>query len=416
MEAICLEDYSAVIGIDWADKKHDVCEFAPDGSSYQHRVISSKPEAIHEWARSLGERYQGKPVAVACELKKGPLVFALAKHPHIVVIPLHPSSVAKYRKTFYPSGAKSDFLDAWLQADIVLKHPDQFYALIPESPEVRALTQLVEWRRKLVQDRVDLTNSITWHLKNYFPQVLDWFDKKDTLLFVDFLTRWPTLDLVQRVRKTTMTNFMTAHHVRRQPIIDRRIEGIRSAVPLTDDAGVIEPNRLMIEALVPQLEVLIHAIRRIDKDIAQRYAAMADRFIFDSFPAAGAQFAPRLLAAIGTDRDRYQDASQLQKYSGVAPVISSSGNKSWTHWRYSCPTFIRQTFVEWAARTVNYSYWAAAYYDQQKAKGKPHNTIVRSLAFKWIRIMFRCWKERKPYDEVKYLQALKSRGSLLVCA
>ena len=411
MKALCLDNYSAIVGIDWADKKHDLCELSLDDHAYHHSTISSRPEAIHDWARDLHKRFPDKPVAVACELKKGPLVYALMKHAHIVIIPLHPASVAKYRKAFHPSGAKSDPEDARLQTDMVFRHIDKFTALIPEEPEVRALAQLVEWRRKLVQDRVDLTNSITWHLKNYYPQVLDWFTEKDTQLFVDFLTRWPSLAHVQRARKNTLTDFMVQHNVRRQHLIDARIKGIKSAVALTDDVGVIEPNQLMIESLIPQLEVLIKAIQRMDKEIGRRYATMADGYIFDSLPGAGAQYAPRLLAAFGTNRDRYLDANQIQKYSGIAPVIESSGNKSWTHWRYSCPKFIRQTFVEWAGQTVRYSFWARAYYEQQKSKGKPHNTIIRSLAFKWIRIIFRCWKERKPYDEAKYLQTLKDRGS-----
>ena len=244
--------------------------------------------------------------------------------------------------------------------------------------------------------------------------MLDWFEKKDTQLFVDFLARWPSLESARRARKKTLTEFMTQHNVRRQRIIDARIEGIKSAVALTDDEGVIAPNQLMIESLVPQLEVLIKAIARIDKEIQTRYADMEDKFIFDSFPASGDVFSPRLFAAMGTNRDRYQDASQIQKYSGVAPVTESSGNKSWTHWRYSCPRFIRQSFVEWNGMTVQHSFWANAYYEQQKSKGKPHNTIIRSLAFKWIRIIFRCWKERKAYDEVKYLQVLKDRGSPLL--
>ncbi|MGK0473192.1 MAG: hypothetical protein ACJAR0_003688 [Candidatus Azotimanducaceae bacterium] len=88
--------------------------------------------------------------------------------------------------------------------------------------------------------------------------------------------------------------------------------------------------------------------------------------------------------------------------------------KSWTHWRYNCPKFLPQTFVEWAGQTVRYSFWARAYYEQQKQKGKPHNNIIRSLAFKWIRIVFRCWKDGVAYDESKYLQALKERGSPLL--
>jgi len=105
---------------------------------------------------------------------------------------------------------------------------------------------------------------------------------------------------------------------------------------------------------------------------------------------------------------------EFQKHVGFAPVIEQSGNKSWTHWRYSCPTFLRQTFVEWAGQSVRYSFWANAYYEQQNAKGKAHQTIIRSLAFKWIRIVFRCWKTRTLYDESKYLQALKKRNSPLL--
>jgi transposase len=185
-------------------------------------------------------------------------------------------------------------------------------------------------------------------------------------------------------------------------------------VALTDDAAIIEPNRMLIEILVPQLKHLIDGIKRLDLEIRHRYQSLDDRYLFDNLPGAGAQFTPRLLVAFGANRARYQSASELQKYSGVAPVIEKSGQKSWTHWRYSCPTFLRQTFVEWAGLTIRYSFWARAYYQQQVEKGKPHNTIIRALAFKWIRILFRCWQDRKPYDESRYLEALRKRNSPLL--
>jgi len=40
--------------------------------------------------------------------------------------------------------------------------------------------------------------------------------------------------------------------------------------------------------------------------------------------------------------------------------------------------------------------------------------VIRALAFKWIRIVFRCWKSNTPYDESTYLKALKKRGSPLL--
>jgi hypothetical protein len=84
------------------------------------------------------------------------------------------------------------------------------------------------------------------------------------------------------------------------------------------------------------------------------------------------------------------------------------------HWRLQCPKFLRQTFVEWAAESIRHSFWARVYYQQQRDKGKAHQAAVRSLAFKWIRILFRCWQDRTPYDEATYLHALNRRGSSLI--
>ena len=89
-------------------------------------------------------------------------------------------------------------------------------------------------------------------------------------------------------------------------------------------------------------------------------------------------------------------------------MLASSGKLHWVHWR-SCPKFLRQTFHDWALHSIAYSDWAREYYEQQRANGKRRNTAIRSLAFKWIRILFRCWKDRKPYDEAVYQRALTAR-------
>ena len=131
-------------------------------------------------------------------------------------------------------------------------------------------------------------------------------------------------------------------------------------------------------------------------------------------PGAGPVFAPRLLAAFGEQRERYASAAAVQKYAGIAPVTERSGKQCWVHWRLQCPTFLRQTFVEWTAQSIPHSYWARAFYEQQRARGSSHQAALRALAFKWIRILYRCWQDRTPYDEAIYLNALKRRGSSLV--
>jgi transposase len=169
-----------------------------------------------------------------------------------------------------------------------------------------------------------------------------------------------------------------------------------------------------VQALVAQLRVTLQVIADFDTAIAQRAQEHPDFPLFDALPGAGAVFAPRLLVAFGEQRERYASAEELQKYAGIAPVTERSGKQSWVHWRLQCPKFLRQTFVEWAAESTRHSFWAQVYYQQQRDKGKAHQAAVRALAFKWIRILYRCWQTRTPYNEALYLQALKRRSAPLL--
>ena len=120
---------------------------------------------------------------------------------------------------------------------------------------------------------------------------------------------------------------------------------------------------------------------------------------------------PRLLTVFGTDRSRWTSAVELQSHSGIAPVTEKSGNSCWIHHRLACAKFVKQAFHEFADQSIRYSAWARAYYDLQRSRGKDHQAAVRALAYKWIRIIFRCWKDSKPYDEATYIQSLRRRGS-----
>ena len=408
------EAFAAFVGLDWADAKHDICLQVAGSTHREFLRLEHRPEAIDAWVCTLRTRFNGQPIAVCLELNKGPIVSALQNYDFLVLFPVNPLTVAKYREAFTPSRAKDDPTDAELQVELLLKHRDKLIPLVPQSPTLRALAQLVAHRRRLVGDKVRLTNRLTSALKNYFPHVLQWFQDKDTAIFCGFLSRWPTLKAAQLARRATLESFFRAHHVRSADVITARIEAIKNAVALTTDAGVIAPNTLLVQALVAQLRVTLQAIADFDTAIAQRVQAHPDFPLFDALPGAGAVFAPRLLVAFGEQRERFTSAEELQKYAGIAPVTERSGKKSWVHWRLQCPTFLRQTFVEWAAESIRHSFWAQVYYQQQHDKGKAHQAAVRALAFKWIRILYRCWQERLPYDESTYLQALHRRGSSLI--
>jgi len=413
MKTLSNDQFTAFIGIDWADAKHDICVQAAGSEQREFDCIPHQVNRIEQWAQAMKQRFGG-PIAVAVELTKGPIIYALQKYDFFVIYPVNPTTLAKYRQAFTPSGAKDDPTDAELALDLILRHPEHFTPLQPQSVAMRTLASLVEQRRRLVDDRKRITNRLRYALKQYYPQALDWFEQVDTVLFCDFLTRWPTLTQVKRARHNTLKTFFHQHNMRFAKVLETRLASIKAATPLTRDEAVIIPYRLQVLVLVEQLRVTLAAIQRFDEAIEKLAQQHVDYALFRALPGAGPSLAPRLLVAFGEQRGRYPNAAELQKYAGVAPVTERSGNKHWVHWRWQCPTFLRQTFVEWAAQTINKSFWAGAYYRQQRAKGCTYQAAVRALAFKWIRILYRCWQTRTPYDESKYLKALERRGSPLL--
>jgi len=154
---------------------------------------------------------------------------------------------------------------------------------------------------------------LTSTLTNYFPQVLHWFPDKDTAIFGDFLSRWPTLKAAQRARRTPLEGFFRAHHVRSADVMTTRIEALKSARALTTDDGVIAPTVLLVHALVAPLRVTLQGMADCDTAIAQRAQNHPDFPLFDAVPGAGAVFAPRLLVAFGEQRERLTSADALQK-------------------------------------------------------------------------------------------------------
>lgn len=404
-----VDQFAAHVGLDWADKKHDVCVQLKNGERTFH-VINHSPEALDTWLNELHQKVKGR-IAIALELKKGPIVYALQKYPFITVFPVHALSLARYRQTFWPSGVKDDPQDAELALDLMLRYPQKIKAIEPDNADIRLLLQLVEQRRLLVEDKRRFVNRLINTLKQYYPQPLEWFSHRDSSLFCELIIRWPSLQQLKRARSDTVRHFMNARGGPAVAYTEQRVTSIANAIPLTTDKSFIEANALMATALASQIKLVGELIRTYDERIESLFDTLPDAELFKSLPGMGPCMGSRMLAALGDNRDRFNSAEEIQNYAGIAPVTERSGQKSWVHWRWQCAKFVRQTFVEWAAKTVNSSYWAKLYYQGMREKGKSHQSAIRALAFKWIRIIYRCWKTRTRYDEAKYLLALEARKS-----
>ena len=405
------QDFAAYIGLDWGDRQHAVHWRIPGQRHSESFQLEQKPEALHEWIAQLRDRFQSGRVAVAIEQRKGAVIHALMMYDFLTLYPINPKALARYREAFQTSGAKDDPTDAELLLDFLSKHSDKLRPWVPDCQLTRKLQALSEQRRKLVNQRVALTNRITSLLKQYFPQALDWIGDVASIQACDFLEFWPTLEAVQLVQEAKLHAFYCRHNCRKASVISQRLQQIALARPLTTDSAIIEPYSLVVEASAVQLRNLIRAIQKLDKRIAELFRQHPEHDLFDSFPGAGAVCGPRLLTVFGTDRSRWASAFDLLCHSGIAPVTERSGNSCWVHRRLACPKFVKQTFHEFADQSIRYSKWARAYYDLLRARGKSHHASLRALAYKWIRIIFRCWKDRKPYNEETYIQSLRQRHS-----
>ena len=402
--------FAAHIGLDWADKRHTLTMQTADGKRSRGE-LKHTPEAIEAWAAELAQRFGGRPVAIALEQARGALIAMLSKYSHLHLFIVDPSRLNHYRKSVSPSGAKSDPVDGDLILDFLLKHPELLRCLAPDTVETRSLQFLTEQRRELVNLHTGQVQILTSWLKQVFPQILEWFGDVSTPLVGDLLKRWPELAKLKKARAETLLQFFHSHNCRSEELNQKRLEEIRTAVTATHDAALLKAANLMIQTSIQMLEALRAAIEKFECEIAAVYATHPDRFLIESLPGAGPALEPRLIAALGTDRDRFRSAADMACCFGIAPVTQSSGNSRWVHWRWACSKFVRQTFHEWAACTVRKAGWARDHYERQRAKGKGHHAAVRSVAFKWIRILYRCWRDRVPYSEQRYLEALRTQGA-----
>src|SRR5258705_2084610 len=244
-----MNQYAAYLGIDWADKKPDLCLVEGATGKQTKQVLAHTPQAIAEYFTNLRRRYPEQLLAVGLEQSRGPLLFALLQYDFLVLYPLNPTTLAKYREAFSPSRAKDDPTDAAYAAELLMNHSDRLKTWQPDDDQTRTLRHLVEQRRLLIGDRTRINNRMTSLLKCYFPQVLTWFPELTTVLVCDFLARWPALERLEKVKRTTLLNFFRAHHSVRTDTLEKRVVAIKASVPLTTDRAIIDSSVLMITAL-----------------------------------------------------------------------------------------------------------------------------------------------------------------------
>src|SRR6266511_708492 len=406
-------NYAAFIAIDWADLKHTFSLKVAGQGKKETGTLEQKHEIIGPWVANLRERFGGRLIAVAVEQSRGALIHALLAYDFLVLYPIHPTTLSRYREAFKFSGAKRDPLDTDQILEILTKHLELLKPLKPDGEETRLLGRLVADRRKTVYLRTSHVQGLLACLKEYFPQAIELCnDNLSSRLATDLLAKWPTLEAFQQAKPSTLKRFYYGHNIRSPELIEKVLSLATTAKALTTDPAIVESGRRLAQMHAQLIQTLNPVIEGYDERIEKVFHDHPEFPLFSKLPGAGPVMAPRLLAFFGTDRSRYPNAENVQTFCGISPVSKSSGKTRVVYFRRACPKFQRQSFHEFARLSVASCQWARNYVDHYTAKGKKYNTVIRALAFKWIRILFRCWKDRTPYDDKKYMEILKKRGSI----
>ena len=393
------------IGMDWADQKHDIYIIDRHGKGQ----LEHSAENIDAWVGEMLKLAGGQPIAIMLEQSRGALVYALMFREDVLLYPINPKQLARYRES-YPGGGKNDPTDAMYLARMLRERITTLTAWEPDDENTRLIANLSQQRRKIVDGQTKLRQQLKALLKSYCPVVLEVFGKDYQLpLLLSVLCRWSDPRKLRRADRQLIRRVLREHSMRNEEQQNEIIERLRSAQLLTRDDALITPSAMAVQLLTNQIQQAQKTIKELDTKIAEAMKRHPDAHLFTNLRGAGDALAPRLLCAFGSQRDRWADAESVVSFSGIAPVTYKSGKSRGVYRRYACPKYLRQTFHEFADCARRYCPWSKARYRMLRDRGMKHHAALRKIARTWIRILFRVWQTRVPFDCDRYIANLKQR-------
>jgi transposase len=388
-------------GLDWGSAGHAACVLDARGALVLRLEVRHDAAGLAELLARLKRLAEPADLPVAIERPSGLVVETLlaAGHP---VVPIHPNVVKACRPRYRAVGAKSDPGDAYLLADVLRTDGHRFAPLTPLSDAIKALRTMVRARDDLVATRVGLASRLRSLLDGVWPGAAILFAELDSPIALAFLARYPTPQSARRLGEKRLAAFLAQHRYpgRRTP------QELLARLHAAPKSRAAEAEALagggVVRALVRSLEAIVAAIRDLSRRIEHAVEDLPDGRIVMSFPRAGRICAAAILAELGDARDRFQTADQLAAEAGVSPVTHASGKSRGVVFRWACNHRLRAAVTCWADNSRHASPWAADLYGRARARGCTHPHAIRVLARAWLRVLWRAWTDRVPYDQTRH--------------
>lgn len=390
------------VGLDWADRHHDLVVLDEAGHRVATRRVAHSPQGLAE-LKTLLLGIASHPEELVCvvETSHGLLITFLLEA-GIPVYPVNPQTANRLRKT---AGAKTDQIDACLLAKTARFSLPDLRRLSPDSPIITELKTLTRDQDALVVTQTRLVNQLKACLKDYYPAALNLFGKLHKRSALLFLQTYPTAEAAAKASSEEIITLLSkVRYPHPRLAAERIISELQRPALVASESMVRAKSRLML-ALVKQLLIVIEEIKGYEEAITALFLTHEDATMWRTLPRAGKRLAPRLLSEWGDDRSRYGDASSIQMLAGTAPVPFQSGNFAKAHKRLACVKPWRNILYQFAWQTTLSQPWAASYYQRKRTEGKSHSMAVRALANVWVRIIFRLWQDRASYQATVFEEA-----------
>jgi transposase len=392
------------VGVDWASLAHAVCVIDEGGQIVMRVAVDHTSEGLNKLVEALRRFGDPAELGIAIERPSGLLVDSLVES-GFAIYPIHPNVVKASRPRYSAALGKTDPGDAYLLADLLRTDGHRFRALCPLSDETRALRALVRARSDLVGARVGLANQLRALLESFWAGAVAIFGEIDSPIALAFLLEYPTPASAARLAQKQLAAFLSAQSYsgRRSP--DELLQRLRSAPAIQLGPAEMAAKGTLVCTYATLLDTTVRQIRELTSAIERAVMAHSDATVFTSFPRIGKVNAAQILAELGV-RDRFLTEEQLAGEAGVAPVTRMSGKHRAVVFRWACNHRLRTALTWWADNSRRASPWAHTVYLSARQRGCDHPHAIRILTRAWLRVLWRCWNDAKPYDVTQHHAAV----------
>ncbi len=385
------------VGVDVGSRCHNVAIGLSDGSLLEEFEIPHTAEGFQEFFARIEAcgRHYPVPIAVAMEGYNGHVrpLDSLVRARGWRLFNVNNLKLARFKEIF-PAAAKSDRIDTRKTLELfqLRNHLPMAGEVLQEVMATPAendiLKRLSRRRRRLVNERTRVLNSMQADLQAVCPGLLEITRELGNLWFLNFLTCRKGLLKLARVRRASLlkvpgigTHFANA------------IQAWQSRAYFAPDASLVGD---MIQQDAARILELKQQIKALEEQMAQVAGKSSIAGQLASIPGCGSICAAELAGEIGTI-ERFRKEASLALYLGMATLDRSSGksrgSKPPRHVNARAKAAMMIT-VDHHRKLVPQS---QRYYEKKRAEGKKHNQAIRALGRHLCRVIFKMLTQDRPY-------------------